>query len=57
LRAALFPLGFLLLMVPNGEALIQPLIAFTADFTVGAVRLVGIPVYREGPFFTMPTGE
>jgi exosortase A len=57
LRAAMFPLGFLLLMVPNGEALIQPLINFTADFTVGAVRLAGIPVYREGPFFTMPTGE
>lgn len=57
LRAAMFPLGFLLLMVPNGEALIQPLINFTADFTVGAVRLIGIPVYREGPFFTMPTGE
>ena len=57
LRAAMFPLGFLLLMVPNGEALIQPLISFTADFTVGAVRLAGIPVYREGPFFTMPTGE
>lgn len=57
LRAAMFPLGFLLLMVPNGEALIQPLINFTADFTVGAVKLVGIPVYREGPFFTMPTGE
>lgn len=57
LRAAMFPLGFLLLMVPNGEFLIQPLIEFTADFTVGAVRLAGIPVYREGPFFTMPTGE
>lgn len=57
LRAAMFPLGYLLLMVPNGEALIQPLIEFTADFTVGAVRLAGIPVYREGPFFSMPTGE
>lgn len=57
LRAAMFPLGFLLLMVPNGEALIQPLINFTADFTVGAVRLAGIPVYREGPFFTIPSGE
>jgi exosortase A len=57
LRAAMFPLGFLLLMVPNGEALIQPLIGFTADFTVGAVRLIGIPVYREGPFFTLPSGE
>lgn len=57
LRAAMFPLGYLLLMVPNGEALIQPLIEFTGDFTVGAVRLVGIPVYREGPFFSMPSGD
>lgn len=57
LRAAMFPLGFLLLMVPNGEALIQPLVNFTADFTVGAVRLAGIPVYREGSFFTMPSGQ
>lgn len=57
LRATLFPLVFLLLMVPNGEFLIQPLIEFTADFTVGAVRMAGIPVYREGPFFTMPSGH
>ena len=57
LRAAMFPLGYLLLMVPNGEALIQPLVNFTADFTVGAVRLAGIPVYREGAFFSMPSGE
>ncbi len=57
LRAVGFPLGFLLLMVPNGEALIPRLIEFTADFTVGAVKLIGIPVYREGPFFTLPSGE
>jgi exosortase A len=56
-RANAFPLGFLLLMVPNGEALIPYLINFTADFTVHAVRLVGIPVFREGPFFTLPTGQ
>ncbi len=57
LRAAAFPLGFLLLMVPNGEALIPPLINFTADFTVAAVKLIGIPVYREGTFFSLPTGD
>jgi exosortase A len=56
-RALMFPLAFLLLMVPNGEALIPRLIEFTADFTVGAVKLIGIPVYREGPFFTLPSGE
>ncbi len=56
-RALAFPLAFLLLMVPNGEGLIPRLIEFTADFTVGAVRLIGIPVFREGPFFTLPSGE
>jgi exosortase A len=56
-RALTFPLAFLLLMVPNGEALIPRLIEFTANFTVGAVQLIGIPVYREGPFFTLPSGE
>jgi hypothetical protein len=48
LRAAAFPLAFLLLMVPNGEGLIPGLIEFTADFTVAAVQLIGIPVHREG---------
>ncbi|KAF0102827.1 MAG: hypothetical protein FD187_810 [bacterium] len=57
LRAAAFPLGYLLLMVPAGEALIPPLIEFTADFTVGAVQLIGIPVHREGTFFSLPTGD
>ncbi len=56
-RATIFPLLFLLLMVPNGEFLIPPLIEFTADFTVGALTLIGIPVFREGPFFTIPSGD
>jgi len=57
LRALAFPLAFLLLMVPNGEGLIPRLIDFTGDFTVGAIKLIGIPVYREGPFFSLPSGE
>lgn len=56
-RALAFPLGYLLLAVPFGEALIPPLINFTADFTVGALQLTGIPVYREGSFFTIPSGN
>jgi exosortase A len=56
-RAASFPLFYLLLMVPNGEFLMQPLMDFTADFTVAAVRLVGLPVYREGTFFSLPSGN
>ena len=56
-RALAFPLGFLLLGVPVGEALIPPLMDWTADFTVTALRLSGIPVYREGTFFTIPSGQ
>jgi len=56
-RALAFPLGFLLLGVPVGEALIPPLMDWTADFTVTALRLTGIPVFREGTFFTIPSGQ
>jgi exosortase A len=52
-----FPLAFLMLAVPVGEALIPPLMNWTADFTVAALRLSGIPVYREGTFFTIPSGN
>ena len=57
-RALTFPLGFLLLGVPMGEALIPPLMTWTADFTVTALRLSGIPVFRDGTFFfTIPSGD
>lgn len=52
-----FPLAFLFFAVPMGEALIPPMMEFTADFTVMALQLTGIPVYREGLFFTIPSGE
>jgi EpsI family protein len=52
-----FPLGFLLLAVPMGEALIPHMMDFTANFTVKALQLTGIPVYQEGTFFTIPSGD
>lgn len=52
-----FPLTYLLLMVPNGDSLIPHLINFTADFTVGTLHLLNIPVYREGSFFSLPSGD
>lgn len=52
-----FPLAFLLLAVPMGEALIPYMMDFTADFTVAALQMTGIPVYREGTFFTIPSGN
>jgi exosortase A len=55
--AMAFPLAFLFLGVPVGEGLIPPLMDFTADFTVAALKLSGIPVYREGTFFMIPSGQ
>lgn len=52
-----FPLAYLFFAVPFGDMLIPPLINFTADFTVSALQLSGIPVYREGTFFSLPTGN
>ncbi len=56
-RAMTFPLAFLVLAVPMGEVLIPPLMEWTADFTVLALQLTGIPVFREGLFFSIPSGE
>jgi exosortase A len=52
-----FPLGFLAFAVPFGEGLIPALMEFTATFTVKALELTGIPVYREGLHFSIPTGD
>lgn len=56
-HAAAFPLAYLLLAVPFGEVFITPLIDFTARFTVAALRLSGIPVYRDNNHFTLPSGS
>lgn len=55
-RAIAFPLGFLLLAVPAGEGLIPTMTEWTANFVVFALRAVGIPVFREGNNFVIPSG-
>lgn len=56
-RAIIFPLGFLFFAVPIGEFAMPQLMVWTADFTVEALRLSGIPVYREGLQFVIPSGN
>lgn len=56
-RVLAFPLGFLFFAVPFGEFLIPPFMEWTADFTVAALRLTGIPVFREGLQFVIPSGS
>src|SRR4051812_16311121 len=55
--ALAFPLAFLLFAVPFGEAFLPRLMEWTADFTVAALRMTGIPVYREGTIFAIPSGH
>lgn len=57
LQALMFPLLFLLFAVPFGKVLIPPMMEFTADFTVYAIQLTGIPIYRDGLYFNLPTGN
>jgi EpsI family protein len=56
-RFLAFPLLFLFFAVPMGEDLVPPMMEFTATFTVEALKLSGIPVYREGLWFSLPSGN
>ncbi len=57
LRFVFLPLLFLYFAVPFGQVLIPPLMAFTADFTVALIKMTGIPIYRDGLLFTLPSGS
>jgi len=56
-RSIAFPLAFLFFAVPFGEFAMPQLMEWTADFTVLALRLTGIPVFREGLQFVIPSGH
>jgi EpsI family protein len=56
-RKVVFPLAFLFLMVPAGVMLVNPLMELTASTTVWLIQLTGIPVYREGMYLMLPTGN
>lgn len=53
----LFPLLFLFFAVPFGEFVVPTMMELTADFTVSALRATGVPVFREGQHFIIPSGS
>ncbi len=55
-KVMLFPMAFLYFLVPVGEIMMPKLMEWTADVTVAAIRLIGIPVYRDGLQFVIPSG-
>ena len=44
-------------VVPISEALIPPLMDFTADFAVKMLQISGVPVYREGTLFSLSSSH
>lgn len=56
-RMLAFPLAFIFFAVPIGEFLTPTMMQWTADFTVMALQASGIPVYREGLQFVIPSGS
>lgn len=56
-RRIAFPLAFLVFAVPFGEMVVPALMEWTATFVVAALRILGIPVYRDGLFFSLPGGD
>jgi exosortase A len=52
-----FPLAFLIFAVPFGEFLVPWMMDHTADFTAAAIQASGVPIFREGNHFTLPTGR
>jgi len=55
-RALVFPLGFMLFLVPFGDELVPALQMITADLTIGLVHLSGIPAVIDGVFIDTPAG-
>ncbi|MEX2496041.1 MAG: exosortase A [Woeseia sp.] len=57
LSRMLFPLLLLLAAVPTGEFLVEPLMRATAEISAALLLLAGVPVFRDGQFFTLPGGS
>jgi exosortase A len=53
----LFAFFFVFFGVPAGEALNPVLMKYTASATIWALQKTGVPVYREGLHFILPTGS
>lgn len=56
-RILLFPLFYLYFAVPFGEELVPYLQDVTAFFVVKLLQQIGIPVFVDGVFISIPTGN
>ncbi len=56
-RKLAFPLAFLMFAVPFGDFMLPFMMDWTAAITIALVRASGVPIYREGLSFMLPTGS
>ena len=56
-RTLMFPLFYLLFLVPFGDQVMPALQDFTAHFSVALLEWLQIPVYHDGIFISIPTGD
>jgi exosortase A len=56
-RGLLFPLFYMIFLIPIGDEIVPLLQRITADFSVWMLHLVNIPVFRDGIFISIPTGN
>lgn len=56
-RQFMFPMLFLVFLVPMGEAAIPPLMRVTADISGNVVSMLGVPVFRDGTYLQLPGGR
>lgn len=54
--AMLFPLAYMIALVPFGDELVPALQLITAELTIGLTHLSGIPAVIEGVFIDTPAG-
>lgn len=55
-RGLLFPLAWLVFLVPFGAELVPPLQRLTAHLAMGLLDLTGVPATMDGVFITTPAG-
>jgi EpsI family protein len=56
-RALAYPLAFLAFAIPLEQPIAPILAEWTAEATIYLLKAVGIPVEREGTYFTIPSGQ
>jgi len=56
LRALLFPVFYLVFLVPFGDEFVAPLQTLTARMTMGLLALAQLPAVIDGVFITTPSG-